>query len=479
MYAAHEHYARPAPDAAPSDLILIGGASSASTVLIRLAEEVRTRGLPPGGLSIRCFDKNGLANGGIAYGGCSDHHILNSVRTEMSPWKVDAFHDFCVEKGLGSCRNEFNKRKDYAEFLKGAVDNAVSSLLQAGVQISVDHRNVSIEKAAGDRFNIRDIDGGHSLLSNCTARQIALAVGYGPNNNFQNLRGEKGYIHSLYGSGAQQIAHIKDGAQITFIGRGPALYDFTNDLKGAGITNVRLNVVSRSGNGALGVRDVSIEASETSSVPHFLTNGSCGCVEDLKKGMSQAYETASSPRRAALDVLRHYGPVVTSLDADEARDFYRSPIMDVLRHAATPVPLSSHVTLSSFNPVFVQAEVGGGDITVKKDGFDIDAGQGRIIHADYIVNGTGHGRHSSPIIEQLKDDGLARVSPVLGVLETDESGYRLAGSGIACIGPAIHAGCDGVESFDVYAKSFVEDLWAHAGRNPQITRPAQEHRLQA
>lgn len=450
------------PVAAKNELVLIGGASSASTILIRLAEEVRLRGLPQGGLAIRCFDRNGAGNGGIAYGGASEHHILNSVRTEMSPWRVDAFHDYCVERGLGSCRNDFNKRKDYAAFLKESVDEAVFFLRGAGVRFTHSPHDVSIEQCADGAFNLRDGADGRVLLSNVAARQIVLAVGYGPNNNFGHLRGEQGYIHSLYDAGARQIAHIKDGADIVFVGRGPALYDFANDLKGAGITNVRLTVIARSGSGPLGVRDVSIEAGETSRVPDFITSGSCGCVSDLRQAITAEFAAASSPRRAALDILRHVAPVLKTFDSAEVGEFQRSPTMDFLRHAATPVPLSSHVTLAAFNPVFVQAGIGGGDITVAQDGFTVDLGRDHVLHADYVVNGTGHGRHNAPVLEQLKKDGLARVSSVLGVLETDQSGYRLAGSGIACIGPAIHAGCDGVESFDVYAKALVGDLWERA-----------------
>jgi hypothetical protein len=459
MYAAHSEFVHSIPKAAPHELILVGGASSASTIIIRLAEQVRQNGLPRGGLTIRCFDKNGFANGGIAYGHCSDHHILNSVRTEMSPWRVVDFHQYCQDNGLGSCREDFNRRKDYNGFIASSVDQALDFLAGSGVTFIHHPNHVFLDAERDGSYTLLDAQTNLPLLLGCKPDQLVLTVGYGPNHNFEQLKGEWGYIHSLYESGARAISFIPDGANITFIGRGPALYDFVNDLKGAGLSNVNLTVLSRSAYGPLSVRDVAIEANEVGSIPKFILEAGFETADDLRAKVSHAFKNAASPRRLALDILKNIGPALKSMDTDEARKFQSSQAMDTIRHAATPVPLQSHVTLSSFNPAFIQANIGENSITVQKDGFVIDAGGGRVVHADYIVNGTGHGRHNAPILENLKNNRLAFVNASLNILDIDDTGYRLSGSGIACIGPSTNAGCDGVETFDAPSKLLVEDLW--------------------
>ena len=91
---------------------------------------------------------------------------------------------------------------------------------------------------------------------------------------------------------------------------------------------------------------------------------------------------------------------------------------------------------------------------------------------DAIVNGTGHGRHNSPILESLKNQGLASVNLHLDTLRTDATGYRLADSGITCIGPATHFGTDGLESFAPNVKA-VADFIIDKARKLSIGQAAE------
>src|SRR5690606_18131694 len=130
-------------------LAIIGGGSTASTLLIRLAQEIeRTGGHHD--LIIHCFDRGGLGKGGLAYGACSPHHILNSVCTEMSPWDEDAFFNYCVGQGLGECRNDFNKRSSYAGFIREELTKAEHTLARHGVRLLAHQADVSLKPAGPD-----------------------------------------------------------------------------------------------------------------------------------------------------------------------------------------------------------------------------------------------------------------------------------------------------------------------------------------
>ncbi len=451
----------------PRDLILIGGGSTASTFILRLVQSLKENPRVLQGFTIHCFDRHGFPNGGIAYGECSKNHILNSVRSEMSPWDVDAFHDYCVENGKGTCRDSFNARRDYRDFVSLQVTDAVGYLKQRGIRFVQNPDDVKIVKRQGS-YAVAEINYGYTILHGCDARQIVVATGYGPNRNFEtwgdNLNADR-YAHSLYGAGrdgifAERASGLKPNPHIVFIGGGPALYDCVNDLYGAGITSARLTVISGTGAGPLAVRDLSIEQGEKNILPqNMLSVRGCASAHDLSKAIGQDFSNAASKRRAALDILKNLAPVLKSLEEGEAQRFQSSSVIGHIRHAATPVPQESHARLAALSPNFVGARLCEGDLMVDSRGrITIRHGDIAVINVDLIINGTGHGRHNAPIFEAMKKEGSAKVSKALGVLETQDNGYSLAGSGIACIGPATHVGCDGVESFDVPAQACARDF---------------------
>ncbi len=447
------------------DIILIGGGSTASTFFIRLADEIRQNPDVPRNFTIHCYDKSQFPSGGIAYGEASINHILNSVSSEMSPWNINAFHDFCIEKGHGICTNIFNARRDYRDFLQLEVKGAWDYLKSQGVRILNHAYEIKIEQS-NDGFDLYDANYGHRLLRGCHPNQLVLAVGYGPNTNFQSLQNRLGpdrYAHSLYGFGGDGIfakKSLKHNPHIVFIGCGPALYDCVNDLYGAGITSARLTIVSGFSHGPLPVRDVLIENGEVNIRPENLLSMGLGArSHDLVQAVSKDFERAASKRRVSLDILSHLTPILKSVDADEAAAFLKSSVLGRIRHAATPVPHQSHAKLCGLNPTFIPTHLCEEDVRIGSNGsLWIRRGNVVITNIDMIINGTGHGRHNAPILESMKRQGLARVDKNLGVLKTDITGYRLVGSNIACLGPATHAGCDGVESFDIPAKALAREL---------------------
>jgi uncharacterized NAD(P)/FAD-binding protein YdhS len=462
--------------AGPDDVVVIGGGSTASTLLIRLAQEVEEKKtVKP--FSIHCFDKKGFPNGGIAYGQCSPHHILNSVRTEMSPWRADAFHEYCLDTGIGGRKTDFNRRSDYLSFLDREVGHAVKTLEKAGIKLIQHRHDVSIRKEPGqaDSFSICAEESGHQLLSGCPAKRIVITAGYGPNNNFESIRdrGIQGYAHSVYDLATQgplssHPALAKNPSpHIVFAGSGPALYDLINDLHGNNMMHARLTIFSGSSAYPLSVRDVFREENEINITPgdEFYSQTR---KDDLQRVIFAEFKAAAqygvSERRVALDILKNLRPALLNMDRSEAEEFQRSPFMTSLKHTATPIPQQSHARLMALKHNFIQARLEDDDISPNKAGNRITIKNGDItLDADLIVNGTGHGRHNAPIFEQLKKDGLARVNPVLGTLDTDKAGYRLTKSNIACIGPSTHVGCDGVESFAKPIEELVRDLLPRIG----------------
>lgn len=453
--------------AGEKDLIIIGGGSTASTLIIRLADQIAKSPEVKGDFSVHCFDENRFANGGLAYGKASKHHILNSIRTEMSPWNPDSFHDYCVAREKGDLRDSFNSRCDYRDFLIEEVLNAISYLQSRNIRVLNNNCNVRLIKAQ-DGIDVVHDKYGFILLRGCNVRQIVLATGYGPNLSFEGLHERLGpdrYVHTLYDAGSDgvftgSLISEKHNPHIVFLGSGPALYDCINDLYGAGITSARLTVISASSHRPLSVRNLSIEKDEKNILPErLLSLDSEASAEDILNAVINDFGAATSKRRVSLDILSHLSSALKGVAEEEAEKFLQSSTISLIRHAATPVPLESYCRLSSLKPVFIQSYISGDEISVCRKGLlSIRKGDIEVSDIDMIINGTGHGRHTSSILETMKKHGLARVHKGLGILETQDDGYSLRGSGIACIGPATHLGCDGVESFDIPVRNFVRNF---------------------
>lgn len=453
----------PLPQAAndqPSkDFAIIGGGSTGPMLLIYIAQKAREAGASLAGQKIHLIDPKGFCGGGIAYGQCADKHYLNSTRDEMSPWNPNAFHEWCVAKGEANKVLTFNRRADYTPFLQSEFEEAKRTLEALGAEI-IEHETEAKPVIQQDKsYKIVGSDG-QAILTGLSTDDFALTPGYGPNNNFEQLRpyNGDGYIHSPYDLDA--ISQISTGAKVAFVGTGPALYDFANHFQ-AHANNTELLVFSRNGK-LLATRDVSREPNEISQSPDYLQGFQPTDPEDLRNKINTDFAAARlsgerTDRRVALDLMRDLGGHLEKMDLDVVTQFRRSAYFSWIKGAATPIPPESARILESFNPQIKQGRLNGNVSRIVGGGFNIDLDDQQI-QADFIINGTGHGRHNSWIIKSLKEQGLTTVNPYLDVLNTDETGYRLTGSGIVVIGPATHFGIDGVESFAQYCEPFAEQF---------------------
>ncbi len=451
---------------------IIGGGATGPLLLSLIAEKALESNTRCDDLAIHLIDPNGFGNGGIAYGMAHSSHKLNSIPSELDGKKTGSFTEFLDQKGIPFDNKEFNTRASYKPYIQEElVDNSIDILKSFGAEI-VEHKlSAFIQKDPSGTYSIVDQDpiltGNDSNpisseLSGLTNEDFVLTVGYGGNNNFESLQKYEDYVHNIYDrdlSLADRFPQLSsEDVRIAVFGSGPGLYDVANELN---VKPASLHVFSGSGR-RLAVRDVSIEDKEVSMPPNHLLNVDADTDLDgvLQRAQQEFNEVSdhNSMRRVCLDINKNLKTVLQNLSEDVAEEFLKSPTLAYIKHCATPVPLASKEKLDQLSPNFVQSKIRDDNVSKNDDGsFKISCGDDEY-EVDVIINATGHGRHNSPILNSLKQADLASVSKRTGVLDTDQTGYRLCESGIAVIGPATHIGTDGMESFAQYAESFAQDF---------------------
>lgn len=458
------------------NIVIIGGGAVGPLLLKYISQQAKEKAINLSGVTFHLIDPKGFGNGGIAYGECHTNHALNSVAEEMSPFDKTAFKNFSQRKSVSLEKNKFYNRHLYKDFIKAEmVDRPIEYLENCGAHF-IEYKKAATIKQNGNKFDVLDIND--NIISDdllcLEAHNIALTVGYGQNTKFQSLKGKDGFLHNPYSYTETSLVDreplLNDPQKrIAVFGSGPGLYDIANELPQ---TYRSFYVFSGNGSG-LAVRNLSLEVNEKSIPPQALlsldTNNNC---EDAIKALKYEFEGAAqgrSKRRIALDIQKSLKEILLNMNKDVAKQFRQSTYLSPIRHMGTPIPQTSKARLESFDPVFVKAHLCEEDIEVHADGsFEIQVGAEKY-SVDVIINATGHGRHNSPIIESLKKQGLAQVSDITNSLETDGSGYRVIPSGLSVIGPATHVGCDGIESFAVYAEKWAKGLIDHICRYNRIS----------
>lgn len=447
-----------------NNIAIIGGGSTGPMLLIYMAQAALNNRSNFSGTTFHLVDPNGFGNGGIAYGECSDKHKLNSTRNEMSPWLLDEFDQWCIEKGLGNNHLNFENRATYGEFIAEKLQWAKDFLKESGAHFENHRVKAEQINPNGENFDIKD-DQGNIIVSDIPAENINLTLGYGKNDNFENLwqYTGNGYIHSPYDhDNISKISTSKPNPRIAFIGTGPALYDFVNDYDGDPETTT-LYAFSREGE-FLDTRDVTVEKDEQSITPDFIANEDFipTNLNELKQAILQDFDQATgsrSHRRVALDIMKNIKPLLNRMSFDLAVEFRKSTLHSYIKGKATPVPLESQQRLESFNPTAVKGRLNGNIERLDDGTFKINVdGQDPII-VDYIVNGSGHCRLNQLLIQNLVAQGLSEIDERFDTLKTsDNDNYKLSNSGINCFGPATHFGIDGVESFAQYIKPYIDNV---------------------
>ncbi len=447
----------------------IGGGSTGPVTLIYLAKFAKEKGSNLHGYTFHLIDPKGFGHGGIAYGECHPKHILNTLRNEMSPWERGKFHQYLLSIGRDDNTLQFNLRSDYRNFLALELAEARKTLESLGAQCVEHQKEARIQKTGKNQFAILDQDS-HLIdpnLEKLPAENILLSVGYGPNTNFETLWQYKddGYIHSLYPSAHLQktLQSKKKPVRIAVLGSAAALYDFVIACPIAA-ADTKLYIFSSTAVKGIQVRQVEKE--------HLLKDlpletlralGKQSSLEDIEKAIEKEFQYAKDIQAgpntwAAFRMMMIISGVLANVETKVAQEFRRSEAFKNLKRLGSSTTQFSKEVLKTFHPECIAADIRPENIQHLPTGqFTITVGK-KAYFVDCIVNATGHGRHNTPILEEMKKQGLAKINPKLDILATDETGYQLIGSGIACIGPATHFGTDGIETFAKPAEKFADAL---------------------
>ena len=476
----------------PLEFALIGGGGTGEMTLIYLTQQIQQNKLNATDLTLHLIDPNGFGSGGIAYGQCAPDNFLNSTRNEMSPWNQSEFHCWGIEQGLGDNMYAFNRRSDNGRFLELKYQQTLNTLKKLSVTV-IEHQT----KADYRRTNHQDVydiidTNTDAVLTSLPAEQICLSDGYGPNTNFLALQSnpDNGYVHSPYDT--QKLRALlaeKPNAKIVHIGANAALYDSANTLS---FLKSKLNqsiapsltIISHF-NKSMNVRDVSLEPSEQSLEPLFLTSSKPHDIFELQRKLRDEFETAPgrrgrSDRRIALDTMRYLGAYLKTINPDIPQALFKQTriVANIVR-TATPIPEFSAQNLDALKPQFIQGclkstspnyvgERNDGGFTVRIDNKTIDA--------DIIINATGHGRTNSTIMSHLLKDGLIEKDTLLNTVKQGSDG-RITKSGFFYAGPATHFGIDGMESFAPTAEKIARHMSAFLKPIEIKTLPYEEQGL--
>lgn len=452
---------------AERNITIIGGGSTGPILLIYIAKFAKEYKIDLTGLNLHLIDPNGFGNGGIAFGMSSDGLILNTLSIEMSPWDKEKFPEYVKKLTRKDEPYKFHPRYIYRDFLKNELKETLRELIGLNAKITYYKDKALIRRLDNGKFSITDESGKvlNKKLASISAENIVITVGYGPRNNFEKYRNNNQFIDSLYpNKRLKRVEKKHPKTRIGVIGAAAALYDFLIDLP-LNPHDVDLTVFSGSGKEPLLVRDVENEhLLKDLRLAYIKSINSRSSIRDINEAIKREYEEArlnnAGPSTwVAFRIMRVIGNALDKVNYKVARGFLNSYEFKNLKRTGGPTSQVSHDLLVKYNPTFIARKVTTDEISFNKKlkYFEVEV-TGKLMNFDYVVNASGHGRHTSPILEDLKRQGLASVNKKLGVLKVDKSGYRLKESRIACIGPATHFGVDGIESFAFYSEKLAKEI---------------------
>lgn len=444
------------------NLAVIGGGATGVTYVIQLAKALAEENARLDGVRLHLIDPRGFGNGGIAYGQ-SDNTYLNEPADAMSPWDRQAFTKFCKKKGLGDNPKTFHLRSVYGEFLNAEYRQAVSALQSRGLEI-VEHKRKGDLKCVDDSTYQVLVDET-PLPCEFNVDDILIATGHGSRETLKDLEAYDGYIHSIY-----PISNLRDNpsfnkpdANILILGTGPGFIDTIMQIDPHTFTG---KITAISGSAFVPQkRDLSLEVNPQPYKPAIQITqlDETTTADNLAAIIAQELERAASEqgipeRQAAYAIQKNLETYLKKLTPAEQKIFVEEH-KNTLLHKATPIPDFSHdrfETLRKTGRLTIEKAV----LTSAKAVAPIENGLRTLLwmqdwdyqetpHFDFdcIVNCTGHNPLNNPLVKSLIDRGLAECDENLKILETDETGYRLTGSGIPCVGPQTNLGVDGVETF--------------------------------
>ena len=373
------------------------------------------------GVNSVLIEKAGRAGHGIAYSTREPAHVLNVRAEVMSAWTDDLEHFVRVAEGAGGTRKDFVQRRQFGQYLKEQLEEAV----ECG-RVRVVEREAIEARPSGGGWTLA-VDGGELIQ----ASGLVLAIGNQPPEPMPFGRGSPRVINNPWG--AEALAAVEDLAQtnedVMLVGTGLTMVDAVLSLEAAGHGG-RIVALSRRGLMPRGHVDDMVPAPiEEDQVPR-------GNVRTLWRWLRK--RGAEVGWRSAVDALRpHTHWIWTGLPLEEKKRFSRHarPWWDVHRHRIAPeVAQQLHGLVQQGRLEVVAGRIqsveerdGALQVAYRRRGSD-RISEGRFA---YMLNCTGPlgtiSRTNDPMLRQMLADGLIKPDDLGIALDVDDNS-RIVGS---------------------------------------------------
>ena len=391
---------------------IVGGGFSGTMVAAQLARR---------GFDSVLIEKAGRAGQGIAYSTREPAHVLNVRAEVMSAWAEDLEHFSRVAEDAGGTRKDFVQRRQFGQYLKQQLAEAVDS-----GRVRVVERE-AIEARPSDAGWTVAVDGGELIQ----ASGLVLAIGNQPPEPMPFGRGNPRVIDNPWG--AEALAAVEDLAasnqDIMLVGTGLTMVDAVLSLEAAGHRG-RIVALSRRGLIPRGhVNDMVPAPVEADHVPGANVRSLWRWLR--KRGAEVGW-------RSAVDSLRpHTHWIWTGLPLEQKKRFSRHarPWWDVHRHRIAPEVSQQLLGLIQQGRLEIVAgriqsvdQQGSAlQVTYRRRGSD-RISEGRFA---YMLNCTGPlgaiSRTKDPMLSQMLADGLIKPDDLGIALDVDDRS-RVVGS---------------------------------------------------
>jgi len=402
-------------DKKSTHVVIIGGGASGTLVAIHLLNSgFQGR--------VTLVERDGECGRGVAYGKCTDEHLLNVRAINMSAFPSDPGHfaRWLAANDLGEDSDAYVRLDYFGRYLGEVLKDA--SLKSPG-RLSV--VNESVRKVLQE--------GGRSKVAcqsqTIEADHVVLALGNLPSRAPEPLCELRGHPRFMEDPWAGALPNIGASDSVLVIGTGLTMVDVALQLDSLGH---RGNILARSRRGLMPQRHrlnapVSFSEAELAG-------------EDVVRLVTRRVKEAGDDWRGVIDGLRAHTPAIWGRFSWEYRaKLIRriQPYWDVYRHRM-PGPVADRIEglISSG-----RWSVGKGSIedTEVVDGrFEVSyRGAAAPVTVDWIVNCTGPQtnwrRAKSPVLESLVKDGSVQYDPLGLGLMVDGDGR--VGSNVWALGP--------------------------------------------
>jgi uncharacterized NAD(P)/FAD-binding protein YdhS len=398
---------------------IVGGGFSGTMVAAQLARK---------GIESVLIDGSGRAGHGVAYSTREPEHVLNIRAEVMSAWPDDLDHFVRVAEQEGGDRRDFVQRRQFGQYLKTILDEAVGS-----GRVLVLHKQAVAAQPGPSGWMVRLMDGEPLAASG-----LVLAIGNQPPDTLPFGAGTNRVINNPWGPEARETIEQlgKTDEDVLLVGTGLTMVDTVLSLVSAGHGG-RIVALSRRGLIPRGHTDLAPAPVDDADVPF-------GNVRAIWRWLRR--RGAEVGWRAAVDALRpHSHRLWQSLPHEEKRRFARHarPWWDVHRHRIAPqvarrlqeLIAEGRLEIVAGRIRSIEEAEGALEIAYSRRG----GSRIEVRRFAYVLNCTGPlgtiSRTLDPMLRQMLGDGLIHPDQLGIALDVDERSRILGVERAWAMGP--------------------------------------------